>query len=126
MRKWAIILILILILAFVGYNYLYQDHRDINKEQPEYIVSSTSINDEFLKNSVSSEKKYQDKTIIVSGIISELNQNSVTLDSKVFCQFSKILNRSVKINTKIKIKGRFIGYDDLIEQVRLDQCFIID
>jgi tRNA_anti-like len=126
MRKWVIILILILVLAFVGYNCLYQDHRDINKEQPEYIVTSASINDEFLKNSVSSEKKYQDKTIIVSGIISELNQNSVTLDGKVFCQFTKIINRFVKINTKIKIKGRFIGYDDLIEQVRLDQCSLID
>ena len=126
MRKWVIILILILILAFAGYKYLYQDHRDINKEHPEFTVTSTSMHDDFLINSILSEKKYLDKTIVVSGIISEINKNDVTLDDKVFCQFTNIQNQSLKINDNTKIKGRFIGYDDLLEQVKLDQCFVLN
>jgi hypothetical protein len=26
----------------------------------------------------------------------------------------------------IKIKGRFIGYDDLLEEIKIDQCIILE
>lgn len=124
-RKWIILLILLL-LAFAGYKYIYQNHRIIKSEQAKFEVSSRYIVEEFASNAVEAEKKYLDKTIIVSGIISEINPNSITLDGEVFCQFDVGTNQSLKINAKTKIKGRFIGYDDLLEQVKLDQCYILD
>ncbi len=124
-RKWIILLIFIL-LVFAGYKYIYQDHRNIQIEEAQYEVSSSSIAEEFASNSVTAEKKYLDKTIIVSGIISEISSNGITLDDKIFCQFNTKMKVSHLLNTKTKIKGRFIGYDDLLEQVKLDQCRIID
>ena len=126
MRKKVIILILILLLAIAGYNYLYQDHRDIEKEHPEFTVSSGSIHEEFAQNFNDSEQKYSDKTILISGIISELNQNYVTLNEKVFCQFNTTIDQSLELNSKVYIKGRFIGYDDLLEQIKLDQCSFVE
>lgn len=124
-RKWIILLIFIL-LAFAGYKYIYQDHRNIQNEEVQFEVSSSSIAEEFALNTLSAEKKYLDKTIIISGIISELNLNDLTLDGKIFCQFSNLNNETINIETKIKVKGRFIGYDDLLEQVKLDQCIVIN
>lgn len=124
MRKW-IVLIILIISSVVGYNYIYQDHRDIKTEASSFSITSTEINNEFLENLEISEQKYLNKTIEISGMLSEINKNDLTLDEHVFCAFDDSINTVLKKHSKIKIKGRVIGYDDLLEQVKLDQCYII-
>ncbi len=123
-RKWIIILILTFLL-FAAYKYIYQDHRDIQKEQAEFVVSSTSITKEFLQNSMEAEKKYFDKIIEITGTITEINIKEFTLNNIISCQFDSIIKNKIKINQKITIKGFFLGYDDLIEQIKLNQCSVI-
>jgi len=125
MRKWVVIVI-ILIVAFLSYNYIYQDHRDIKREKSEYVLTSIDISNEFEINPSVSETKYLNKTIEISGTISEINNTEITLDNKVFCQFSNTLKNTIKTNQTIKIKGRFIGFDSLLEEIKLDQCNIIN
>lgn len=125
MRKWIIILIILIIAAVIGYNYIYQDHRDIESEKAEYSMTSDEITIKFSENAVQAEQTFLNKTIEVSGLVSEVNANEITIDDKVFCQFSNMNQNTIEINSKIKIKGRVIGYDDLLEQVKLDQCTII-
>lgn len=126
MKKWIIIIIILIIVAVFGYNYIYQDHRTIESENAEFVISSKSIANEFSTNIKTAETKYLNKTIEVSGLVSEKNTNGITLNDKVFCQFSDTLEASIKNNSNLKIKGRVIGYDDLLEQVKLDQCSIIN
>lgn len=124
MRKW-IILIVIMIVAYLAYNYIYQDHRDIQNEDAEFTVIASDISNEFEVNPSASEAKYLNKTIIVSGEVSEANSNQITLNNIVFCQFNNNTT-NLKINKTITIKGRFIGYDSLLEEIKLDQCKIIN
>lgn len=126
MRKWIIILVITVVVSIFGYNYIYQDHRDIESEQAEFTMTSSEINQLFSENSTSAEQKFLNKTIEVSGIITDINSNDITIDDSVFCQFSNNLETSLDKNENIKIKGRVIGYDDLLEQVKLDQCTIIN
>ncbi|GAA4933643.1 hypothetical protein GCM10023314_02650 [Algibacter agarivorans] len=123
MRKW-IILFFLLITGFTLYKYFYQDHRDIQAEKANFIVTSTSMATEFSINMLEAESKYIDKTIEISGKVSEINNHDLTLDETIFCQFKENIKKSIKLDSKIKIKGRVIGYDDLLEQVKLDQCSI--
>ncbi|WP_426431719.1 OB-fold protein [Winogradskyella sp. HB-48] len=125
-RNWIALIIVLIITAVIGYNYIYQDHRDIESEQAEFTMSSAQINQLFSENSTSAEQKFLNKTIEVSGFITDINSNDITIDDKVFCQFSNNLETSLNKNEKAKIKGRVIGYDDLLEQVKLDQCTIIN
>lgn len=125
MRKWFILFVVILV-ALVVYNYVYQDHRNIETETAVVSMSSTVISKEFNLNPIESQKKYLNQTVEISGLITESNIKDLTLDDKVFCQFENSIGKSFEINFKIKIKGRVIGYDDLLEQVKLDQCFIIN
>lgn len=121
MRKWIVLLILILI-GVITYNYIYKGHRDIDSEQAEFILNASDLANEFMVNPSASEQKYLNKTIEVRGTISELNEFDITLDSSIFCQFSS----KIQINSKsVSVKGRFIGYDDLLEQIKLDQCSIL-
>lgn len=126
MRKWILILVIAIVVAIFGYNYIYQDHRDIQSEQAEFTMTSSEINQLFSENSTSAEQKFLNKTIEVSGLITDINSNDITIDDKIFCQFSNNLDTSVDKNESIKIKGRVIGYDDLLEQIKLDQCTIIN
>lgn len=123
MKKWIILIIIIIALGVITYQYVYKDHRNIEAEKPAFIVTANSIGLEFTNSSLESEKKYLNKTIVVSGIISEVNQNDLTLNDHVFCQFNNSIE-ALKVISKIKIKGRVIGYDDLLEQIKLDQCVI--
>lgn len=126
MRKWIIILVIAIVVSIFGYNYIYQDHRDIESEQAEFTMTSSEVNQLFSENSTSAEQKFLNKTIEVSGIITDINSNDITISDSVFCQFSNNLETSLDKNENIKIKGRVIGYDDLLEQVKLDQCTIIN
>jgi len=125
MKKWLVIIVVLIVVAFIGYNYIYQDHRTIENETAKFVMNSKEIENQFSTNIKTAEDLYLNKTIEVSGLISEVNTNNITLDDKVFCQFSEAIKASIKENSNLKIKGRVIGYDDLLEQVKLDQCTII-
>ncbi|TYA57308.1 OB-fold protein [Formosa maritima] len=125
MRKKIIILFFIII-AFVAYKYVFQNHRDIQSESASFIMSTHELSKEFQINPNDSQLKYLDKTIQITGVISELNNLSMTLDETVYCLFLESLDSTLILNKKVIIKGRFIGYDDLLEQIKLDQCNIIN
>lgn len=125
MKKWIVIIMLIVIIV-IGYNYIYQDHRNISTEASEFKLSATAVKNEFASNSVASANKYLNKTVAILGDVSESKNKEITLNSSVFCQLIDSLKEPLKLGSKIKIKGRVIGYDDLLEQVKLDQCMIID
>lgn len=125
MRKYLILIVIIVLAAFIGYNYLYKDHRNIEGENAQYSLTAHQIHSEFNIDPIVSQNKYLNKTIEISGNVSEINENEITINDMVFCQFSeKTIQQEIKLNSKITIKGRFIGYDDLLEQIKLDQCII--
>lgn len=126
-NKIWILLILIFILGFLGYNYVYQDHRNVSNESADFTVDVNLLSEEFKNNPETSEKKYLNKTLIITGEITEINKSDLTLSNIVFCDFTEtIITNILKLNSSCSIKGRFIGYDDLLEQIKLDQCTLIN
>jgi len=124
MKKKIIALLVFIGAGIIVYNYIFQEHRNIETEKSEYTLSSIEILNEFSIDPLKSEKKYLNKTIEVTGKITAHSDKSISLDNIVFCQFSTYIKKEIKNNTQIKIKGRFIGYDDLVEEIKLDQCII--
>ena len=123
MKKKIIFFILLLAVSISLYNYVYQDHRNIETESPEFKSTPEDIVNEFKLDALVSEKKYLNKTIELTGIVTEINNTDLTLNNTIFCQFTE--NQTVTQNSEVKVKGRCIGYDDLLEQLKLDQCSII-
>jgi uncharacterized protein YacL len=127
-KKISFFTLLALIIAtYFGYNYIYKDHRDISKEVANYSTTANIIFNEFKTSTTETETKYLNKTIIITGIISEITKTNLTLDNSIFCSFlNSQTNSELNSGKTVKVKGRLIGYDDLLEQVKLDQCTIIN
>ncbi len=126
MKKLLIVILILGIAAFVGYKYVYQSHRDIQGEKAEFTVDATELAREFSENSDVTSKKYLNKTIIVEGKLTEIEANSLMLNDAAYCTFD--INHNISessLNSKYAIKGRCIGYDELLEVVKLDQASII-
>ena len=110
---------------FLGYKYIaYGRARDIQSEKTEFRLTTNEIKNEFQTNPDESTKKYQNKTIELLGIISSKSDSIITLDESVFCKMNT-LNTAIKVNQKVNIKGRLIGFDDLLGDVKLDECTVI-
>jgi hypothetical protein len=61
--------------------------------------------------------------IEISGEVTSLEDSAATINGNIFCQFS---NQKITLKTGeiALVKGRFIGYDDLMEEVKLDKCIL--
>ena len=121
MRKW-LVLIVFIVLGFVAYNYVFHEHRNIQIEPADFVMRSEDLIHEFSINPTASEHKYLNKIIELHGTISEKNEFNLTLNDNVFCQFDSKID-SLK-TMKVEVKGRFIGFDDLLQQVKIDHCSI--
>lgn len=124
MNKRFKLIIMALLFAFGGYfayDYIYKEHRDIAGEHSSLEISAPYLLERFKTNDGSS---ILNATITVTGTVSELEEQALTIDAFVHCLFDTSL-KDVAVGEAIIIKGRCIGYDDLFEVVKLDQCTII-
>ena len=122
--KIIAIVLVVLIIGFFSFNYLMTGGgRDLEKEKSEFNTSATDVFAEFNANAEMATKKYLDKAVEISGKVTSVSGNVVTLDEKVSCQL--LLLDDAELNSQVKIKGRVTGYDDLLEELKLDQCLIV-
>ena len=125
MKKTIRILLILIVLLCIGgvFGYFWLMHsggRDVPSEVSSYVISEKELTDAFHSDALSAEKKFLEKAITVSGKISGVKGTEVVLGKSVVCSFSS--NTFVKTDEKIIVKGRLIGYDDLMDEIRLDQC----
>ncbi|MGB2128022.1 MAG: OB-fold protein [Flavicella sp.] len=125
---WKKTLYLLLVFCFVVvatavFKYIYRPHKDIQASEASFSVTATYLSNTFSNDIEGATQKFLNKTLEVSGNISELDSLSIALDGVVFGYLSVSSNKP--LNTFTTIKGRCIGYDELLEIVKLDQCTIL-
>ena len=124
-RVFVFIVLIVALIFYFGYSYIYQDHRNISKESADYIEEASHFHNSFSDDPKAASDKYLNKTLIVKGKITELTEAELTLNNAIFCSFlDKDELQSLRLNSEISVKGRCIGYDDLLEEIKLDQCSI--
>lgn len=124
-KKIGIAILAVCLFGFLSYNYvMHGGERDLSSEETAFTVNVSSIKSEFSKNINLANKKYLEKPIAVSGFITAINGTQLTIDNFIICTLKK--PKSTKIGQEIIVKGRVVGYDDLMEELKLDQCFIIN
>lgn len=114
---------LILVLGVCGYFYMYKSHRDISEEKPVAILPAKDLQEKFSNNYNQSITDFLNKTIEVTGTVTEVSDSTLVVDEVVFCSLLKG-KTDKKLNETISVKGRCLGYDELFEQVKFDQCSI--
>lgn len=126
MKKSKIIKITLLLLLLIGigsWYYIFNcGARDLATENATFKITSVALCDEFKTNENLSNKKYLEKAVQVSGIVTSCSQNEVIIDTHIICSL-KNQGMVCKMGEEVIIKGRVVGYDDLMGEVKLDQCF---
>jgi|688.fasta_scaffold610906_2 hypothetical protein len=129
MKKIVLFIAFLLIgLLTFAYFYLYQDHKDVAATSADFAIRVADLQREFMENDSLATLKYQDKVVELSGTITavEVVSNSIVIDEKVFAAFEVAVPSETKIQSKVTIKGRFLGYDDLLEEFKIDQVSLVE
>jgi len=122
--RYGISIILIIVVSI--YLYTYKAHRNINTETAAYSVTVAELQKEFTANDSLALKKYQDQTIELTAQVTTVDtQNkALVLDQKLYATFNENLPKDIITGKTLKIKGRFLGYDELLEEFKMDQSSI--
>ncbi len=123
-KKISIAVVVLALGAFGIYKYAYKSQRNISTEKAEIETNAKSLESEFLMNDSLANVKYLDKTINIYGKITniDLKTKSIVLDEKVYITFLENISPTLKLQNNVKVKGRFIGFDDLLSEFRIDQA----
>ena len=110
--------------VFFTYN---KPHKDFSGAQADITLEATKLYEHYQNNLSDANLKFLDKVLMVNGTVTELNSNLVIVGGNVVCSLdsSYVLDTGIKLDDKISVKGRCIGYDDLFGEVRIDHCFIM-
>lgn len=124
MKKIIILLLVLIVGVFAAYKYLYHEHRDIAKEEATFSVTVKQLLQEFTENETKANSKYLDQSIVVKGKITNVDTaaKTIVLDEKVFVLLNELTN--VQSGAEVSVQGRLIGYDSLLEEIKLDQAQI--
>lgn len=125
MKKKIIVIVLVIILACVGlYFYAYKGHRDIATENADFELTVSGLSKEFSENDSLANSKYADRTIQIYGKVThvDLPSHTIIIDEKLSVVFTDSVLPKINTEDAIKIKGRFVGYDDLLEEFKVDQA----
>ena len=123
-KKNKFIITILLVFSVIGFTiYTYAMRPPIAIENKKIDFSGAS--DELLLNILDDTKAWQDKIVVVSGEVTNIDDKGIMLSSKIYCQLKQVTDlQKINPSSNISIKGRIIGYDDLLEELKLDQCII--
>jgi hypothetical protein len=126
-----ILLLFALSAAIIGgilFFYVYKGHRDISSEEASFTISVDELHKQFQTNDSLANASYADQTILVSGLVTSFDpdKKALIVDEKLFLTFNSNEVLNLQSNQPVKIKGRFVGYDDLMEELKMDQCQLIE
>ena len=116
--------IIVFILLGIG-SYLY-----ISKVAPDYFTLKSEITFENTSQFKEINEKYIGKVVEISGEITDVNSVSpfinITLDSCYLFSFEMTnIDRYFILGEKIKVKSRFIGFDDMFDEYTFTDCDIL-
>lgn len=121
-RKIIIIGLAVLAIgAFIGHKMLYKPHKKTIDQKAAFVGNA----EEFKTQVTQSQQKWQNAIVELKGKVSNLDKQGFSLNESIFCQLEdSLMIQKIKPQMSITIKGRFIGYDDLLEEIKLDQCIV--
>lgn len=126
-KKIVFLIVTLFIMASIGiyvyYGFLFKGARNIESERPTVTTSVINLINDYNSNQKKSDALYLNKTIEVNGKVTKETDDVVVLNNTVFCLLIQ-KKKNKLLNSHLNVKGKCIGYDELFQEVKLDQCVI--
>ena len=130
LSKYKYLFISLLILSFIFIFALYnKPHKTYVNEISAYSLSAENLFAKYNNNYKESNEKYLGSVLSISGVVTKYSRNLIILNNRIVCSFnehdSSLSSNNITLGDSLIIKGHCIGYDDLLEEVRVDHCIIM-
>ena len=120
------------LIAYYTYN---KPHIDIQKKEADFELDADVLLDEFLTDIDKANQKYSGKIVSVKGKLNEqFAEGQPSTSFLIFgeraivnCELDSTMTsrlKGLKKGHQISVKGLFIGYDDLLEELQIKKCII--
>lgn len=124
--KGKIIVVAAIVIGLLGawgaYKIMYKPHETIEEQKVAFKGEA-----EAFKTAVSNDsEQWQNAIVELTGTISEVNEKGVMLNETIYGQFKPAYTASKNVGDKVVVKARFVGYDDLLEEIKLDNTIILN
>lgn len=120
-RNKTIVIVLILgIGLWTSYQYVFAKPLTMDKISAVYQGEAV----DFKRLIQTDFTQWHNKVIQITGTITGIQEEGILLNQDIYCQFDDKLISAAK-NAAITVKGRVIGFDELLEEIKLSQCIII-
>ncbi|WP_202703645.1 hypothetical protein [Flavobacterium sp. UGB4466] len=116
-------LVLISTGLYFYYGFLFKEARNIESEIPEFSITTVKLLDDYNSNTEKADSLYLNKTIEITGKVTKETDSAVILENNIFCLLTQ-KTKDKLLNSKVTVKGKCIGFDELFQEVKLDQCTI--
>lgn len=125
MIKKIIIVCITILLSCIGI-YVY-----VSKPATDYYTLKSEKNFDSTSQFVDVQEDYLSKIVEIQGVVTHINTVSpfvsITLDTSFVFSFEMTkTEKNFFLGEKIKVKSRFVGYDDLFEEYSFTDCNILD
>ena len=112
-----------LLLATVVYKITFDSqHRVIADEQVDFVLTAKDLQAYFSADEQEAVGLYLDRVLQLSGQVTEVEEASVVLDDRVQINFLEAEANAFQRGQELTVKGRCVGYDELLLQVKIDQA----
>lgn len=137
MKKILVIAVIgIIIAGIVIAYYLYnKPHVNVSEEKIDYEMVLDQLLVEFSTDMNAANQKYADKILLLTGILHtdpETGGTGFVLSGEngvANCELDSQYIETLKNHTagdQLKVKGIFVGYDDLLGELQLKKCMITE
>lgn len=118
------LVIFIVVAAYAGYSYAYAPHTAITDMEVAFEGKATDFLEKIKENPESWTQG--EKVIKLTGVITAKDEKGISLNESIYFQLAEGTSTAELAETqKIRIMGRIIGYDDLLEELKLDKAIIV-
>jgi uncharacterized membrane protein len=127
MKKKLLIGSFLIVLAIIAIvMYIYKPHRNIQEETATHQIEAKTLYESFTSDEQTANQKFLDQVIEIKGKVTALDKEnkSIVLDNHVNASGIKTIN--VSLNQDVVVKGRCVGYDEIMEEIAVDQSKIIN
>jgi len=119
-NKTVVLLILLGIGLWSAYQYVFAAPLTTNEITAAYQGEAA----DFKQLIQSDFDQWHNKVIQIRGTITAIQEDGILLNQDIYCQFDDKLTNAAE-NEVITLKGRVIGFDELLEEIKLNQCIVI-
>ena len=125
-KNKAVFIIISIVILSVGiisvYQYISRSPKKTVEIAPEYTGNANEFNYLVTDNL----SHWISKIVQITGKVTQVNEDGILLNGTIYCQFEDIHDlQSITENQNIVIKGKLVGFDELLMEIKLNQCIII-